>query len=153
MRKTTGVFLCVLAACVVVTSGHLHAPDDEVLFRLAQSIARHGSLAVEPITQGFGTMKGRDGREYAQYGVGQALLAAPLVWAGDGLAQLLGPRARRLVLAPDTARLTGGDPREISERFCVSFFNAFVTAALAAMLFSLCLRIKGDSGAAWATAL
>ena len=153
MRATIGVFLTVLAASVLVTGGHLYAPDDEVLFRLAQAIAFRAELSIEPIAKGFATMEGRDGRQYPQYGVGQAVLAAPLLWLGSALGRALGPKALALVRDERDIQLANGDASEIAQRFCASFFNAFVSAFLAAAVFAFALRLTENKRAASSTAL
>jgi hypothetical protein len=153
MRGASIVFLTVLFAGLLLTGGHLHAPDDEVMFRLSQSIALRGALSVEPIEQDFATMAGRDGRHFPQYGVGQAVVAAPLVWAGKILGAVLGEKARALAFSETTRYFAGDNPSEIAQRFTVSFFNIFVAAALAGVLYAFALRVVGRPREAAAAAL
>ncbi len=137
MRAIASVFAIVLLASLLMAGGHLYSPDDEVLFRVSQSIAFRGELAIEPIDEtGFATATGRDGRQYAQYGVGQALLAVPFLWVGQAF--------------------SGSDavmPPEYPQRLAASFLNAFVAAALAAMLCWLALRITSSVQASVAAGL
>ncbi len=101
-RSALALFgLLVFLFHTLLTGGHLTSPDEELLFRQAESIALRGSTAVVPIEAdlatgllpaGFpdgATFATRTGREpgvfYAQYLPLQPLLAAPLVWAGRAL--------------------------------------------------------------------
>lgn len=80
--------------------GHLYSPDGEVLFRTAESFSQIKGGAIEPLggyakilddqgqvktifESGFATRSGRGGQQYAQYGIGQPLLAVPLLWLGN----------------------------------------------------------------------
>ncbi len=82
------LFLLLLFVYFTTTAGHLFSPDEEVMFRTAESLALGRGLAIAPIAEGFSTQKGRDGKEYGQYGIGQSLLAVPWVWAGYVSAKL-----------------------------------------------------------------
>lgn len=92
----------------LVTGGKLTSPDEELLFRTAESIALRGSTSILPLEYDeeagalrgppeatFATRRGARGQFYAQYPVLQPLLAVPLVWiahATEGL--LAAPFAR-----------------------------------------------------------
>ena len=152
MRSALTLFLILTSLYILTLGGHIYSPDGEILFRTTEAIATRGSLAIEPL-QGFATQPGRrtDGREYAQYGVGQPLAAVPFYWLGRAL-QSLGPdrwwvdlRAslRSAFPAFETA---GGGTREArsqrlatatAARFGASLFNAAVTALSGAVLFLL----------------
>lgn len=93
-RCAWAFFLCLLFLYLLTTAGHLFSPDEEVMFRTAESLARLRGLAIEPIADGFSSQPGRDGREYGQYGVGNSLLAVPFIWGGL-VAARLAPEALR----------------------------------------------------------
>ncbi|MBE7560945.1 hypothetical protein HS125_19140 [bacterium] len=76
------LFFLLVALYLTTTAGHLFSPDEEVMFRTAESLALGRGLAIAPIAEGFSTQAGRDDRQYAQYGIGNSLLAVPWVWAG-----------------------------------------------------------------------
>lgn len=153
MRSILPAALIVFIASLLITGGHLYSPDDEVLFRVAQSIAFHGQLSIEPIEGDFASAVGRNGRHYAQYGIGQALLSVPLVWIGEGLAQLIGPAAREYVFTELTVLFAGNEPSQIMQRFAVSFFNAFVAAITAGVFAWFCYRITRSHRIAFITTL
>ncbi len=86
---------------VLVTGGKLTSPDEELMFRTAESIALRGSTSVLPLeydeaagvlrvppSATFATRPGRRGEFYAQYPPLQPLLSVPVVWlahATEGL--------------------------------------------------------------------
>lgn len=148
------VFLVFLLLFVATMGGHLYSPDDEVMFRTTESLAMRGTLAIEPITAGFATAEGRDGRQYGQYGVGQPLLAVPLYWIGaafDGAGEAIG----RIVTGGDPLLMIhhDGAPRDWSRRFAVSLFNQIIAALLCAVLFAFVRDLTGSVGGAWIGAL
>jgi hypothetical protein len=77
-----------MAFTVFLMGWHLYSPDEEVVFRTAESLAHNCDLAILPIEGGFSTSKGKDGRQYGQYGLGQPILAVPFVFLGEGIAAL-----------------------------------------------------------------
>ncbi|MCX7624697.1 MAG: hypothetical protein N2Z21_00560, partial [Candidatus Sumerlaeaceae bacterium] len=95
MRHVITVFLCFLGLYVATCGGHLYSPDEEVMFRMTEALARRGSVAVEPMLdpegRSFATRRGKDGKEYPQYGVGNPLFALPLYWLGDAIARVVDP--------------------------------------------------------------
>ncbi|NQU44694.1 hypothetical protein HQ520_15500 [bacterium] len=144
--------------------GHLYSPDEEILFRTTEALATRGSLAIEPLA-GFATRPPADpradGREFAQYGIGQPLLAVPFYWAG-GLVYHLANDATWLNLSrampadfplPDPTVPDSVLARETARRFTLSTFNLFVTSLSAMVLFLLARRLTGSGGPAWIAAL
>lgn len=86
---------------LLVTGGHLMSPDEELLYRTAESIALRGTTRVLPLEADiatgrlhpsvppeatFATRLGKEpGTYYAQYLPLQPLLAMPIIWAGKAL--------------------------------------------------------------------
>lgn len=60
----------------------LSTPDEELNFRTTLSLLEGHRGAVPPLPGGFASKQGIDGRQYAQYGLGVPLAAAP--WCGLG---------------------------------------------------------------------
>lgn len=169
LRRAPGfwVFLSSFALCVFVAGGHLYSPDEEVLFRTAESFARLRGGAISPLggsqqavtrqgqvvtvyEPGFASRRGLGGQEYAQYGIGQPLLAVPLVWLGDLYAHFAGETARRTLAVP--VQYHEGTPQSYARRLAVSHFNLLVTAATAWLIYLLACRLCKDHRAAMATA-
>lgn len=160
MKRAWIIFAVTLLAYLLTASGHLYSPDEEILFRTTRALATGKGLAIEPLG-GFATRRPDpprpDGLEYAQYGIGQPILAVPFYWAGavlgrvgtDRAWQLFAPRDpfgyRDLVFKPTAA--------EIAPRWIVSFFNIFLGAAMAALLYLVCLELTGRVGASTGAAL
>lgn len=151
MKRPLLIFITVLAAYALTAGGHLYTnmQDDEVLFRTTEALATRGSLAIEPVIGGFGTRTGVDKKEYAQYGIGQPLLAVPFYWAGAALSHI----------GSDAfwSRITPGAPQTAAEaapRHAVSWFNIILGAFMAALLYLVCLELTGHAAAsAWAAML
>lgn len=158
MKNALLIFLAVLAAYLLTAGGHLYSPDEEILFRTTRALATQASLAIDPIDpSGFGTRPPAhprpDRREYGQYGVGQPLLAVPFYWVGAALA----PRASDAVwqsLYPDwRPSAIPFTAAEIAPRWACSWFNIFLGALLAALLYLVCLEVTGHPRAAAGAAL
>jgi len=150
-RPAALLFVFFLALYLLTMGGHLYSPDEEIMFLTTQSLAERGSFAIKPPRemQGFATKHGVDGREYAQYGIGQPLLAVPFYLLGRALAAWEGNRSIGFSLVQYHNRT----PREEWERFGVSLFNQFVAALLATLLFALAADLTGDRTAAILTAV
>ncbi len=85
----------------LVTGGHLLSPDEELLYRMSESLAFRGTTEVVPLEadiatgelppgfpagRTFATQPGDEpGEFHAQYLPLQPLLAVPIVWAGKAL--------------------------------------------------------------------
>jgi hypothetical protein len=150
LRKLTYVFFAFLGLYIATAGGHLYSPDEEIMFRMTESLARHGTLAVEPMldAQGnsFATRRGVDGKEYPQYGIGNSLFAVPLYWLGEALTKVIPDEKAKSILGfrtvmyiPETSSAPGHD---LLRRFTVSFFGSIVAALTATLLwaftFTLC---------------
>lgn len=166
LRGAPGVFLLTLLLSVLLTGGHLYSPDEEIMFRVTESLATRGRLAVEPIVAGdgstFATRRGTDGLEYAQYGVGNSLLGVPFYWMGAAVSGLVPDASAARALDFHTQLYAPEGPGRghgLLKRFFVSFSGAFVLAATAALVFGFCrgLAARDDgrypAAACWMTAL
>jgi len=142
------LFLVFLALYLLTMGGHLYSPDEEILFRTTQSLVERRSLAIEQM-QGFATRRGEDGREYAQYGIGQPLLAIPFYLLGCRLADWAGDQP----IGFSVVQYHNRTPREEWQRFGVSLFNQFVAALLVALLYVLASDLTRDRTAAVLTAV
>jgi len=88
VKTAVVLFFAFLGLYLLTMGGHLYSPDEELMFRTTQSLALRGSLAVEPLA-GFATKRGIDGRQYAQYGIGQPVLSIPLYYFGTLLTKVV----------------------------------------------------------------
>lgn len=138
-------FLGFLIFYHLTISGQLSSPDEEVLFRVARAVALTGSSAVAPIQAGFATRQGLDGKQYAQYGLGQPLLAIPWYWLGRWWAQA-DPVDRSWFL-PSPYHQHEQTWQAYQERFGVTLFNGWVSAALAALAGWCAARLWGNGHA------
>jgi hypothetical protein len=153
VKPALGVFLLTLLAYLTTAGGHLYSPDEELMFRMTESLAVDRDLAIEPLELGFASRRGVDGKEYSQYGVGQPLLAVPFYVLGRALAPLADDdawaRAYGLTKADEPGwwgtRATAAD---LAPRLAVSFFNILAGAVLAGFLCLLLQEITGHRGAA-----
>lgn len=164
MRRAALVFAIVLAAYTLTAAGHLFSPDEEVLFRATRSLASGQGFAVKPVVSGGRSFASRpacppraDGREYPQYGIGQPILAAPLIWIGNGLAHLGGDKAWSRVYGslPYGPAQLGFAPTaaELAPRWACSWFNILLGAAMAVLVYLLCFEAVASERAATAAAL
>lgn len=131
--------------------GHLYSPDEEILFRTTQSLAEHGSFSIEPL-QGFATKQGIDGKQYAQYGIGQPILAIPFYYLGKCLSGIFQKENEPLWIR-GMIQYHDRSQSSVLLRLGVSLFNQVVTALLCLVLFLFLRRITEDSTAAWMTVL
>ncbi len=76
------LFLATLALYALTASGTIASSDGTTMFLLTRSLV-HGHTIAIPTGNGY---PGRDGRLYAKAGLGQAIVAAPFLLAGDALA-------------------------------------------------------------------
>ena len=150
-RPAAILFIGFLALYLLTMGGHLYSPDEEILFQTTKSLAERGSLAVERPKEmpRFATRIGVDGREYAQYGIGQPLLAVPFYKLGCKLADWMGDRPIGFSVVQYHSRT----PRDEWQRLGVSLFNQFAAALLATLLFVLAADLTGDRTAAVLTAV
>lgn len=157
MKDSILIFLLALAAYTLTAGGHLYSPDEEVLYRVTESLYEDHDLAIEPLF-GFATKRAENGLEYAQYGVGQPVLALPFYAAGKFLAPLapLDTWKRIYGVAADEPDLARGFPvtaAGLASRFACSFFNIVLSALFAALVYLLVLEITEHRAASILAAL
>lgn len=153
MKQAIIIFFAALAVYTLSAGGHLYSPDEEILFRVTQSLWEEGDLSIRQLGgTGFATMRGTDGQEYAQYGVGQAILALPFYGFGKMIAGVTDAAGWRRIYGippnePDGARDFAYTPAEIAPRFMCSFFNIVISALLASVMYLLMLMMVKHHGA------
>lgn len=152
-RRAFLVVLSTVAAVgILVAGGHLYSPDEEVMARTARAIWTRGSLGIEPLSaapdgDGFASRKGLDGRDYAQYGLGNPLFAGPLVLLGE-LATLIIPdkTAQNLLQFETISYLptTETTGHALLRRFFLSFQGLLILLATTAVLFMTVFRLTNQ---------
>lgn len=162
--------LLYLAAAVfllhaAVTGGHLQSPDEELLYRMAESMALAGTTAVLPLeadmatgllpqglhpSQTFATRPGHEPDIFfAQYLPLQPLLAVPLVWLAALLEGFLALPFARALWPTMTLDYLGSLPEEDFARaafrrgLVVTLFGPIVSAATAVVLARLGRLLTG----------
>jgi len=156
------LFAFLVCFYILVGGGHIYTPDGVVMFHVSQSIIS-GRLDVPALTawRKFGVHPGKadeagNRRLYAKFGLGQSLVAAPLVALGSAIGRIV-PDAERSIFetARPASRMKWDDwsadnwpvPLEI---FLASFLNAFVAAGSVALLFLLGRELGFRRGASLA---
>ena len=149
-RLAWGIFLVTLAGYLLTGSGHTTGQDQEYYYRMARALVLERSFAIEPLqVETEASRRGVDGRFYAIYAPGLPVVLAPFVLAGRSLGEVgaaLGPHYVPYGFRPQ-------DEGDLGARFVASYFNAPVTAATAALLALLVLRLGYPPAAAAFTAL
>lgn len=136
------VFIATLLGCFIVASGHPYSADGISMIMVSSSIVEGNGFVLEPeLGKQYSelnpplALKGRGGAYYSKYAPLNSLLLVPFVAVGKILSGF----------APQ------GAPPEMPLYFTAGFFNAFTTAATAALLAALCMT-AGISGAGAAAA-
>jgi hypothetical protein len=129
-RAPWAIALAALLTYAWSGGGRIVGSDEVTMFELARSIT-HGNLRVPE----GATMRGPDGQTYSKNTWGEALLALPLVVAGDVAARVAGFQ---------------GERAQWAARFVASFFNAVVAALLLAALYSSLRRLRVSAAASLA---
>jgi Dolichyl-phosphate-mannose-protein mannosyltransferase len=140
-RIAAWLFFGFLAFNITFTRGHFYLTDEVQVFQQARSLFEHGDLSVAP---NINTVRGRGGKFYAQYGIGQSVLALPFYatgkWAHEFLERHHAGSWIRTFEGPvigDPDKRWGGEV----EIFFVNLFCAFVMAGLMVLFFRFSLRI------------
>lgn len=77
------LFVFIMGIYLLFSPAHfLTTPDEKLNIRTTMSFIEGKMGAIPPIGGGFASMRGKDGREYAQYGLGLPLVSAP--WCALG---------------------------------------------------------------------
>lgn len=140
-REPAALFVLVLGAYLILSPAHfLTTQDEELNLRTTLSLLEGRRGAVPPLPGGFASKTGIDGNEYAQYGLGLPVAAAP--WCMLGLwidpSDDASPNSLENVTPVDWA----GTP---FLRGWITVFNMMVSALTAALALAL-MRKLGLSG-------
>ena len=134
MRRAPGtIALAALLTFALTGGGRIVGSDEVTMFELSRSLA-HGRIDVPE----GATLRGPDGRFYTKNTAGEAVLALPLVVAGDLAARVAGFREERAQWAA---------------RFIASFFNALVAALLLAALYASLRALRVGARASFVATL
>lgn len=158
-RDGIAIVLVLLVVYIATAGGHLYSPDEETMFRVTESIATRGRLDIEPIMEGpdrgFAARLGTHRRFYAQYGLGNSLLAVPFYYAGSLACRFVSNEKAVRTLDFRTTIYYDGPNRghALLKRFAVSFFGIVVAALTGALLYFLVHYITHSRWAGWLTAL
>ncbi|MDY6905786.1 MAG: glycosyltransferase 87 family protein [Thermodesulfobacteriota bacterium] len=74
-----------LSLFILMSYGGIRTPDGEIVFRVGESLARHGHFAIDaPLAtwEPFAVLKGRQNNLYGVFAPAQSILLAPLIKAG-----------------------------------------------------------------------
>ena len=146
----------------LLTYGGVRAPDSEIVFRTAESLASRSSFAVSDelaVWRRFGLTKGKGGGLYSVFGPGQAVVCAPFIKVAKVINKTGWYQGKKVPLS----HYVGNDyldyfnnnvyPQNIEPhalRFIISFFNALVTSISVVLFFLLMERLtQSVASAAW----
>lgn len=121
------------------------------MFRTTQSLVENRSLAISPLF-GFGTRTGRDGKEYAQYGVGQPIAAIPFYLLGKASLALTDGKFLKKIFR-DTTSYHEPTGKAYVLRFFVSMFNQLLMALTVVLIATFAWWLSGDKTASVMTAV
>ena len=155
MKHGLVIFLLTLTAYTLTAGGHLYSPDEEIYYQVTRSLANFKGNAIHPISPtGFGTQPGKpgrsDGREYAQYGIGQPLIAVPLHWLGEWLGSFGTDATWQKMYGRAGKQFSS---HELAPRWACSWFNILVGALMAVTVWIICLELTADRYASFIAAL
>jgi hypothetical protein len=137
LRVVVGIFFIVQSLYLLSASGHLRGQDQEYFYRMARSLARERTFAIEPLVLGeaeLAGVRGRDGRFYSRYAPGLPAALAPIVLLGDALTKLS-------TQLPSKYEWPHQSDSDIAPRILVSYFNLPVTALSASILALIVMRL------------
>ena len=154
-RNCALLFAVLLCWYVLLLNGGIRSPDCEIVFQTGQSLADHGTFAVEgsPLWPGFGVAKGLDGQQYSIFGPLQSILIVPFVRVAE-LINATGwyqhcffPIPYSLLIdkpsfdaALESNPAGGGEVHAL--RFLTSFYETFIGALAALVFYRLLRRLK-----------
>ena len=128
--------------------GHFMGTDETGVFLTARSLYERGSFEV---WEGPHRYPGRDGRTYAHFAPGLAVLALPLYALGDGAAHVL-PEAWLARLNPRPVEEGRIDTMVTPPLFAVAVYPALASGVLVAVFFLLERRLGASRRSALAAA-
>ena len=146
MKVKLLIFISFLLLYLLLMGGHIYSPDEELMFRTTQSLVERQSLVIDPLPTTFGTRTGINGKEYAQYGVGQPILAMPFYFAGKIAVDFL-PDSVKEIFTINTTQYHSQTEDDYVLRFAVSLFNQFITSCTCVVLFSFLFLVTKDKKA------
>ncbi len=123
MRFPIKLFLAILLAYALFTSGTVRSYDGAVMLAVTRSMVLRGSFEVPDLPD---CKVGVDGKRYARYGIGTSLAALPWFLAGQLAANLVSDD-----LVSD----------DIVSEFAVSWFNPVITALGCVFLYLLAVEV------------
>lgn len=126
-----GVYLC-------SAGGSLTTTDAVVTFDVTRNIVQHGSVALSGNLLGMDAHRGRDGRYYSPFGIGQSLYNIPFYLSARLVQHITGLRLGK----PDTL-----------EKAVVALGQTLLGAAIVWQAFHLAMALTGDLGASALAAL
>ncbi|MBI2834819.1 MAG: polysaccharide biosynthesis C-terminal domain-containing protein [Acidobacteria bacterium] len=137
-RAALAVSGIALLTYLATAGGSLASTDAVVSYELTESLVEHGSIALAGNIAGMDAARGKDGRYYSPFGIGQSLYNVPFYLAGVSVERLLGVRIGK----PDTL------PRAI-----VALGSAVAAAGCVWLIFLFAAHLTLDARAAALTAL
>jgi hypothetical protein len=157
--KILGAALFLLSAFLYgfVTYGGVRSSDSEVVFRVAESLARRGNFSVERELEGwrgFGVARANGGKLYSIFGPLESILLAPIVKMGD-LVNETGWYKQYAPLLPLSQftdagffdylrRITTRNPRPHALRMLASIYNVLVSALSVFIFWRILLSLTGS---------
>ncbi len=141
------VFVAFLCLAMLTQGGHLYSPDEEVMYRVTESLCTRGALDIAPVPDGMGggfaSAAGVDSREYAQYGIGNSLAAVPFYMLGALATRFVSDEAAARALDFETIsyavpeRGQPGRGHALLKRLFVSQTGSFIYALTVALIWLL----------------
>lgn len=167
-RKIIGLLLFSVSAVfyAITTYGGIRSSDSEVVFRVAESLARKGDFSVESELEGwkaFGVAFGRGDKLYSIFGPLESIVLAPIVKVADlineshwyehftrllPLSQFSGEGFSDLIQNRVTT-----DPRPHALRLLASIYNVIVTALGVFVFWLILLRLTRSVPASFLVSL
>lgn len=149
--KKIRLFVLFLTLYMLTMGGHIYSPDEELIFRTTRAIVENRSLSIEPLL-GFGTRTGANGKEYAQYGIGQPLAAVPLYVIGK-VSLSISEGNFLISLFTDTVQYHPKTCADYVVRLFISLFNQIITAFTVVLVGVFGWYLTGDRKAALLSAI
>ncbi|HIE06312.1 MAG TPA: hypothetical protein EYP58_05875 [bacterium (Candidatus Stahlbacteria)] len=81
-KNESFIIFCSIIICYILTNyGGIRSPDNEITFRVGESIGSYLRFSVEkPLSwQGFGVARGKDGRFYSVFGPLESIILMPII--------------------------------------------------------------------------
>jgi hypothetical protein len=136
-RVALRLWLCFSLFYALFHPGHLQGTDEVSVYETTRSLYERGSLSVAPHQ---GAYRGRDGRQYSIFSVGQSVLALPFYGIGAALRDVLPDGAARALAGPKmrVETTTWGGTLEI---FTTGLYAPFASGLLVALFYAFQRRL------------